>query len=67
VSVVLGVQQAMHMGSIVICGLFGSSVFFHIISQTTGFSNNIFEHKMCAVIPVNIVRFKLNLKFIDRL
>ena len=30
----LGTQHAMSMHHIVICGLFGYTIFFHIISQT---------------------------------
>jgi hypothetical protein len=32
VFVVLGIEHAMRMGHIVICGLAGSTIFFHIIS-----------------------------------
>jgi hypothetical protein len=67
VSVALGIQQAMRMRCIVICGLLGCSIFFHIISQMAGFSKGIIEHKICALRPVILVRFKLNFKFIDRL
>jgi len=34
----LGIQHAMHMHHIVICGLSGYATFFHIISQMTQFS-----------------------------
>jgi hypothetical protein len=37
VCVALGVQHAIRMRHIVICGLPGSVVFFHIISQTAQF------------------------------
>jgi hypothetical protein len=37
VSVALGIQHAMHMHYIVICGLSGSTICFHIISQTARF------------------------------
>jgi hypothetical protein len=36
----LAIQQATRMYNIVICGLFGSTVYFHIISQTTQFKKN---------------------------
>jgi hypothetical protein len=41
VSVATGIQQAVRIRCIVICDLLGSSIFFHIISQTAGFSKNI--------------------------
>jgi len=42
VFVALGNQHAMHMRHIVFCGLPGSTVFFHIISQMVQIS-----HKNC--------------------
>ena len=38
VYVALGIQHAMRMRYIVICDLSGSTIFFHLISQTTLFS-----------------------------
>jgi hypothetical protein len=46
-----GVQHAMRMHHIVICGLSGSTIFFHIIpynAQTSG--KKVMEHKMCVLI-----------------
>ena len=34
----------------VICGLFGSTTFLHIIPQTAQFSGKFIEHKMCVLI-----------------
>jgi len=47
VFVALVIQHAMHMCCIVICGLSGFKIFFHIISQMAQISKTVTEHKMC--------------------
>jgi len=50
VSVALGIQNAMRMRHIVICGLPSCTVFFHIISYTARFLKNVIELKTCVLI-----------------
>jgi hypothetical protein len=50
VFVALGIQHAMRMRRIVICGLPRSTAFLHIISTGTIFEKKIIGHKMCVSI-----------------
>jgi hypothetical protein len=51
VFVAFGFQHAMAMRHIVIYGLSGSSIFFHIMSQIAWFSKkNVIEHKIYVLI-----------------
>jgi hypothetical protein len=50
VFVALGIQHAMRLRHIVICGLSRSSVLFYIISQTARLSKHTVEHKVLVLI-----------------
>jgi len=49
VFVALGIQHAMRMRYIVVSGMPGSTIFFHIISQRARFKKKLFNIK-CALI-----------------
>jgi hypothetical protein len=45
----------MLMHHIVTCGLYGSTVFFHIISSAERFSKKVIKHKMCVLFPLQLL------------
>ena len=50
VFVALGIQHALRMRHIVICGLPGFTKLLHIISKTARFKRKVTEHKMSVLI-----------------
>jgi len=51
VSVALGIQHAVRMHRIVICGLTRSTIFFpHYLKNSTIWGGGIFENHMCVLI-----------------
>jgi hypothetical protein len=49
-SVAFVIQHVMRLRNIVICGLFGSTKCFHVISQTARLSEKVTERKICGLI-----------------
>ena len=50
ISVALGIQHAMRMRHIVICGLQAVHFFLNLIITGTIFGRQVTEHKMCVLI-----------------
>jgi hypothetical protein len=50
VFVASGIQHAMRISHAVICSLFSSRIFFHVISQTAQFFKQVIEHQMSVFI-----------------
>jgi hypothetical protein len=54
VFVALGIQHAVRLRHIIICGLSGSTVLFYIISQKARFSKKVFENKMLVLFSLQL-------------
>ena len=50
VFVAVSIQVTTRMRHIAICGLPGSTIFFHIILYAARFSKRVMEHKICVLI-----------------
>jgi len=49
VFVACDIQDAMRMHHFIICGLLGSTIFSHTVSQTARLSKKVIEHKICGL------------------
>jgi len=57
VSVALGIQHAMRLRHIVICGLPDCTLFFHLIFKKERFSKTRYiEHKIFLIFPTNLYK-----------
>jgi hypothetical protein len=48
--VAVGIQHAVHLHPIVICGLPVSAIFFHIVHKWHDFQEKVIEREMCVLI-----------------